>query len=480
MKSDRLSIAVEFERIDLGDKRLNARALKTAELIAKSPCSSLPQLAPDDSELTAVYRFVTNERVKYDDILLAHVQATAARCAELPTILALHDTTEFKFKGVREGLNPVLDQASTFFGHFSLAVAPGENREALGVLAVELFLSDRGAKGVLNRGNPKPKKSRKERLAVPREQKESFRWDNGVDAAEAAAGATGIIHVADAEADDFALLAKLVGEKLRFVIRGKANRPVAGEDKTWRVHEVLSQAEHVFSRQVSLSPRRTTNGVNVARIERIAKLGVRAARVEIQAPQQAQAEEHQLSLNVVQVFEIDSSAPDSRVEWVLYTTEPIETPEQIESIVDNYRSRWVIEEFFKSVKTGCSFEKRQFTTTHALFNVLALTVPVAWQLLLIRSLGRGPSADEPATKILSEPQIIALRAISRRKVPHKLTIGEAMLCIASVGGHLARNGLPGWQSLGLGFQRLWDALDAHYAISKIVAKSAVRQRCDQS
>jgi hypothetical protein len=55
-----------------------------------------------------------------------------------------------------------------------------------------------------------------------------------------------------------------------------------------------------------------------------------------------------------------------------------------------------------------------------------------------------------------------------------------MLCIASVGGHLARNGLPGWQSLGLGFQRLWDALDAHYAISKIVAKSAVRQRCDQS
>ena len=36
------------------------------------------------------------------------------------------------------------------------------------------------------------------------------------------------------------------------------------------------------------------------------------------------------------------------------TTEPIDTVEQVLRIVDWYRARWVIEEFFKALKTGCA------------------------------------------------------------------------------------------------------------------------------
>jgi IS4 transposase len=50
---------------------------------------------------------------------------------------------------------------------------------------------------------------------------------------------------------------------------------------------------------------------------------------------------------------------------MLYTSEPIDTAEQLLTIVDQYRSRWVIEEFFKALKTGCAFEKRQLESYRA-------------------------------------------------------------------------------------------------------------------
>jgi IS4 transposase len=38
------------------------------------------------------------------------------------------------------------------------------------------------------------------------------------------------------------------------------------------------------------------------------------------------------------------------------TTEAVETAEQVAAVVDAYRARWLIEEFFKALKTGCGFE----------------------------------------------------------------------------------------------------------------------------
>jgi hypothetical protein len=51
--------------------------------------------------------------------------------------------------------------------------------------------------------------------------------------------------------------------------------------------------------------------------------------------------------------------------------------------VDVGQARWTVEEFFKALKTGCSFEKRQLESLHTLENALALfIIPMAWGLLL--------------------------------------------------------------------------------------------------
>jgi Transposase DDE domain len=57
---------------------------------------------------------------------------------------------------------------------------------------------------------------------------------------------------------------------------------------------------------------------------------------------------------------------DEPIAWYLVTNEPIATLEQVAAVVDAYRARWVVEEFFKALKTGCQIEKRQMESYGAL------------------------------------------------------------------------------------------------------------------
>ena len=93
-----------------------------------------------------------------------------------------------------------------------------------------------------------------------------------------------------------------------------------------------------------------------------------------------------LRLNVIHVFERKPPKGQPAVEWFLLTNLPIDSDEAIAFAVDCYRARWTIEEFFKALKTGCQFEKRQLESAHSLLNALAILAPVAWRLLLLRHL----------------------------------------------------------------------------------------------
>jgi hypothetical protein len=121
--------------------------------------------------------------------------------------------------------------------------------------------------------------------------------------------------------------------------------------------------------------------------------------------------------------------------------------------VDFYRARWTIEEFFKAIKTGCAFEKRQIEDLHGLLNVLALCAPIAWQMLALRAEARR-KPDRLAAEILTKTQVDVLRVFARKPLPDKPTVRDALLAIAALGGHIRRNGEPGWQTLGRGYEQL--------------------------
>jgi hypothetical protein len=172
-------------------------------------------------------------------------------------------------------------------------------------------------------------------------------------------------------------------------------------------------------------------------------------------------------VNVVHVFELGSPPGEPRVEWVLLTSEPIETKQDVENIVRGYRVRWVIEEYFKAVKTGCAFESRQLESAQTLEALLGYTLLVAYALLLMRSLSRQ-ERDEPATVLLSPTQLKILQ-LKVKKLPREPTVRQALLAVAGMGGHLKNNGDPGWRTLSKGWSKLL-ALEEGYELARALTE----------
>jgi len=263
--------------------------------------------------------------------------------------------------------------------------------------------------------------------------------------------------VMDREGDSYAILSALDAEKRSFVIRSFQDRVLAGEDHA-RLRATAAAAKATLQREAPLSPRPRIKGPkgqrHPARRYRLAKLSFAAISVHLpRTADAATASSATIPVNVVHVFEKRPPPGEPPVEWFLLTNLPVNTPAAIAYVVDCYRGRWTIEEFFKALKTGCQYERRQLESAKSLLNALAIFAPVAWRLLLLRHLARSDAAA-PATSALTPTQLEVLRAVSKKPLPQRPTARDALLAVAALGGHIKNNGDPGWLVLGRGLHDL--------------------------
>lgn len=449
-------LAEEMSGAHFADARLRKRLGLMVRTLGQNPAMSFPK-AFESSELEAAYRFMSNAVVTPELILSAHVDATRARCIEQQTVLVVHDTTKFGFRedGKRAGLGRLNKSGQVFFGHFAIALCDDGTRRPLGVVGFKAWA----------RGDEKPNGS------------ESARWAELVDVAHRNLCGASLLHVIDREADDYALFAHFIKDKRRFIVREKSNRLLVteGPNDPKKLNDAVARIERVVECDAKLSKRidgkRSPNQkrIHPTRSPRIAKLAVGATTITIKRPTtQSDTLADSLELNVVRVWEPEPPLGEPGVEWVLLTSEPIASVEDIVRIVDRYRARWVVEEFFKAIKTGCSYEKRQLGDFDSLVNALAIFAPIACEMLVLRTEARiNPSA--PANDILSEDHIEVLRVLGRKPLPACPTVRDVLLAIAALGGHIKYSGEPGWLTLSRGFTELiamtrgWKAAKSHWA-----------------
>ena len=432
------TFSIEFADADLGDARLNRRLCLLAERFAEKPGETFPK-ALDDAELEGAYRFFGNDEVTPEAILAPHFRQSARRAGDVARVIVVHDTTAFEFGGQakREGLGHLIKpSAQGFFGHFSLALVADGTRTPLGLLAVETVFR---LKKPIGQKNWTPSQS----------LGESARWLRGVEASEQQlAGGVEAIHVADREGDKFELLAVLTKTHRPYVIRSFQDRRLVEGDEV-RLRAAACAAKATLRREVPLSPRPKIPGPkgqrHPARRFRLARLSFAATSVELKRSS--------LPVNVIHVFERKPPPGEPAVEWFLLTNLPIDTDDEIAFAVDCYRARWTIEEYFKALKTGCQFEKRQLESAHSLLNALAILAPVAWRLLLLRHLARAKQRA-PASNALTGKQLEVLRAVAKKPLPQRPSARDAMLAVATLGGHIKSNGDPGWLVLGRGMHDL--------------------------
>lgn len=450
-------LSAELGKAEFGDPRRAERLAGMADALAERPGESLPKAMGSEAALEGAYRFLRNPHVTPERILDPHVQATVARAeASGRVVLAVSDTTEFVFTGQADrgvGIG-MTRKRQGFLGHFCLAVTGDGARRPLGLL---------GFRPVFRTGN-KPIRDTWTRKRDP--ARESVRWiEVALDVANRTAGMP-LIHVMDREADNFELMSALIAAKQRFVIRIAQNRALLKDGARVKLFDELRRVPTLALREVPLSPRAAKTkrrrrrppyqfNKHPPRGARMAELELGAGSFTIARAKWSSDPELPdcLSLNCVRVHEPRPPEGEQPVEWMLITTEPIDTVAEILAVVDSYRARWVIEEYFKALKTGCAFEKNQLESRHTILNYLAVLAPVAWQLLLLRSLARN-TPSSPAESALSRVQIEVLKAVAKKPLPPEPTVEEAFLAVAALGGHLKHNGPPGWQTLGKGFHDL--------------------------
>ncbi|WNG47755.1 hypothetical protein F0U60_29220 [Archangium minus] len=150
------------------------------------------------------------------------------------------------------------------------------------------------------------------------------------------------------------------------------------------------------------------------------------------------------------------------VEWLLLSNAPIESEEAAWGAVTAYQKRWGIEELHKALKTGCRLEGRQHEAREHLENLLALTLLTSVKLLRLRTLSRT-LPDEPADAVLAPAEVQVLQAMAPQLSPRMplqgaLTLRQALLLIAALGGYMAnpQKRPPGWLVLWRGYERLRD------------------------
>lgn len=450
----------EFAGLSLGDTRLERRALAIVTQAALAPAESFPEMLPKAGELEGAYRFFQNESVSGKRLLRPHQLATFERIREQPFVRIVHDTVALSFGGEREGLGAIgRSKATGFYAQVALAVGAGEARVPLGVVGLETKVYPTLAE--------KEERFQKLKRKFDREKLRTFpsqpivwsglkKWTTLPLRLRNPLKGVRAIHVMDQEADNFEVLQKLSKNNLHFVVRGSSARRVhaAANKGPLKVQDKLADSEIVLERRVRLAARPKPTPAHPLRDERDATLSVRATRLAL-APQGG----GRLTLNVVEVFEPRPPKGEEPINWVLFTNEPIDSPEDVAAVVDHYRARWRIEEYFKALKTGCSIEKRQLSTFEGLQRALVLFMPVAWHLLAVRTLARQDNTL-PATKVLTPLALIVLSALAAqidREMPANASAYEALLTIAALGGHLKRNGEPGWMTIARGYDKLRSA-----------------------
>lgn len=437
-----------FGRAALGDARRRKRLVQVANDMVRHPGGTFPDKLNRPADLKAFYRLMDNEEVTHASVLKAHVQRTLERMREHQgVVLLLHDTTELDYSGL-ESLKDDLGQIGEGHGrgylcHNSLAVT-AESRDVLGLANQILHC------------RPVVRKKETKQQGRRRKNRESLLWKRGVETLPSPTAEQRWIDVADRGSDITEFIAFEMQQQRRFVIRSQHNRrihvAIDGQEQLCKLHDWARTLPQEGCRSLAVQAREE-------RPERPVQLAVSWSAFALIPPRQARGEHGRepIALWVVRVWEVNPPPGVEPVEWILLTNIPVTSLEEAWQRVTWYQIRWVIEEFHKAQKTGCSIEDMQFTEVERLQPAIALISVVALSLLWLRTVSRGADAKtRKATEHFALEYVVVLARWRWREVRPAMTVHDFCYALARMGGHQNRrhDQLPGWLVLWRGWTKL--------------------------
>jgi len=436
-----------FGRADLGDLRRTRRLVEVVAGLASKPMRRICSAFSKWKEIKGGYRLIENEAVTVEDLYAPSTQAAVEAGRGQATALAVSDTTSMNFTNHRatSGLGPISEaEVQGLLLHSTILLR--RDGVPLGLLRQQSWVRD-----------PKEYGKRHKRKQKELEEKESHRWVQTVEECSLFFDELEeeerplLIHVFDREGDIHEVFQAVEDTGEGCVIRSSWNRKV--DDPNGYLRETVMNSP-VLGRRTLNVPRKQGERKRKARVE------YRACTLTLDPPNRRGENRRRLQVNVVAVTEIDPPQGIKKpVQWILVTTLPVDTLEEVLEVVRIYTLRWRIEEYHLILKSGCNAEKLQFETAERLRKMLAILAAIAVRLLALTHWARI-EPDLPCTAVLSEDEWRALvTAIQERPPPKKArppTLKQAILWVGKLGGHVGRksDGMPGVRTLWRGWQDL--------------------------
>jgi hypothetical protein len=306
-------------------------------------------------------------------------------------------------------------------------------------------------------GKAKPRRARET------SQKESQRWlDGTMRAGEVLAAAKSITAVSDRESDIYEHFARRPAN-VQLIVRACQNRRIEtdSEDPISLLFPYIdSQAEQGrVTVKIPAAPGRKA---------RTAELAIRFSRVTVRKPLHGAAPGLPATMTLTMVDVRETSKPDDGepIHWRLLTTHEVTNLGEARRIIDLYRRRWTVEEYFHTLKTaGFDIEAADIGNPQVMIKlVTAVAVAAVTVMQLVKA--RDGTTDQSLAETFDPTDQPILETVSaqlegktaKQKNPHPQgSLAFAAWVIARLGGWTGYYGKPGPQVMRRGlddFQRI--------------------------
>lgn len=296
-------------------------------------------------------------------------------------------------------------------------------------------------------------------------EKESYRWLEAYrDSCELAKKCkdTQVIHITDREGDIFEIFAEYESKKKRkvadYIVRSNHNRTVYPKGKP----------SNTLIQELERSKLLGEIGFNIIRREdnttRHVRQSVQAISIEIKSRYGADEPNKTTTINAIYLKEMDPPKGEKPVVWSLLTSLPINSLEEIMTVVRYYLCRWEIEIFFKTYKSGCKVEEKSLRSAERLYPLFSLLLIVTWRVNFLLHMSRVmPEISCIYYFDESEWKAGYVAATRNKSLPSSPpTMKEMMGYISQLGGHLGRKKDPtfGVKAIWIGICKLTNYADA--------------------
>lgn len=467
----KLWIEREFRQIDFCDKRLVERFKDIFCEFMKKAQSNISSTFNNWASIKACYRFLDNVKVKAEIILNEHIKNTVARINETnELIIVIHDTCYIDYKNRKksEGLDRVFSSKKGEDGCFGL------------ILHNSLALTEEGVPlGIVNQQftrretilHPDRKMATKQYVHTrPIEEKESYKWIEAITKTNKLGISNSQIHVADRESDIYELYRDSSKNDVKFVIRARMNRVINKEKRrqkaTVKLFEYFESLPIKFNTKIKLQ-------VNNETKYRDANLSVSFEQFILPPPPNRTKRKDGDNLENILLWGIfvrEKNHPKNEdgLSWFLVTNICVDTNEEAIKRIKWYTLRWNIEIFHKILKSGCSIELAQLRNRDRLIKYITVKSIVAWKIFWL-SRNFNVNKDANCSTILSatEEMILFKRFNKGAEMDRKMSVNEAFIWIAKLGGYIGRNSdpPPGIIAIWRGWTRFMNMVEDYKILS---------------